>query len=111
MAKQISEPTLLFKRWILIKFLFEKVSEHNQEKPQSHTAAESRALWGTTKTINRPYMDFPAQIKKTKQQRFVCVCVGAYLVHCSRFGYLSHIELKSACMTVYDLVEWMWVGA
>ena len=39
MAKQISEPTLLFKRCPLIKFLFEKVSEHNQEMPQSHTAA------------------------------------------------------------------------
>ena len=42
MAKQISEPTLLFKRCPLIKFLFEKVSEHNQEIPQSHTAAKSR---------------------------------------------------------------------
>ena len=29
---------------LLIKFLFEKVSEHNQEIPQSHTAAKSRAL-------------------------------------------------------------------
>ena len=28
----------------LNKFLFEKVSEHNQEIPQSHTAAKSRAL-------------------------------------------------------------------
>ena len=48
MEKQISEPTLLFKRCPLIKLLFEKVSEHNQEIPQSHTAAKSRALCGTT---------------------------------------------------------------
>ena len=52
MTKQISEPTLLFKTCHLIKFLFEnmeKVSKHNQEIPESHTAAKSRALWGTTK--------------------------------------------------------------
>ena len=94
MAKQISERTLLFKRCPFIKFLFEKVSEHNQEIPQSHTAAKSRALLGTTKTINRPYVDFPAQIKKSMQRRFVCGGGGGgqYLVHCSRFGYISLID-------------------
>ena len=66
---------VLFKRCPLIKLLFEKVSEHNQE-PQSHTAAKSRALWGTTKTINRLYDDFPAQIEKSMQWRFVCVWGG-----------------------------------
>ena len=28
------------------------------------------------KTINRLYVDFPAQIKKSMQRRFMCVCVG-----------------------------------
>ena len=100
MAEQISEPTLLFKRCPLIKFLFEEVSEHNQEIPQPHTAAKSRALWGTTKTINRPYVDFLAQIKKSMKRRLmcVCVCVGGGNIWFEIRVLIAH-KLKSAYMT------------
>ena len=69
-----------------------------------------RTITCAPKTINRSYVDLPAQIKKSMQRRFVCV-VGVAL-----FGPLFQIEvlsahgLKSAYKTVFVLVERMREG-
>ena len=62
-------------------------------------------------TINRTYVDFPAQMKKSMQRRFVCVVGLAIFGSMFQIWVLIAHGLKSAYKTVFVLVERMWVGA
>ena len=94
MAKQISEPTLLFKRCILIKFLFEKVSEHNQELERAVDGAPLQIL--TLKFLTPPAPPSPTPGALFQHQNENSVQFVFYLLFVrthTKFGIKNEIDM------------------